>query len=154
LATDGSPSAAEAEQKALELARALEAPLVVVSVAHLEAPAVGYSSFGYSDVVAQLMEAEHKRVGELLAAVAKTAEAAGVACSTVVADGIAVEEIDREASERDAQLIVVGSHGLGRRPAALLRQRLDRPRPLGTMPRARRARSARGREWRLEQLAL
>lgn len=112
-ATDGSPSAAEAQKKAFELAQRLDAPLVVVSVAHTTLPAVGYSGYGYSNVVAELTEAEHKRVKELLATIAATACAAGRPCSTVAADGIVVEEICRVASEHDAQLIVVGSHGWG-----------------------------------------
>ena len=112
-ATDGSPSAEEAQKEAFELARLLDAPLLVVSVAHPALPAVGYAGYGYSNVVAELTEAEHKRVHELLATVSEAARAAGVPCSTLSADGFAVEEICRIAGERDAQLIVVGSHGWG-----------------------------------------
>ena len=112
-ATDGSPSAQEAQTEAFELAQRLDAPLVVVSVAHAALPAVGYAGYGYTDVVAELSRAEGKRVKELLATVATTACAEDVPCSTVEADGFAVEEICRVASERDAQLIVVGSHGWG-----------------------------------------
>ena len=112
-ATDGSPSAQEAQKEAFELAHRLDAPLVVVSVAHANLPAVGYAGYGYSDVVAELTQAEGKRVKELLATVATAAGAEDVPCSTVAADGFAVEEICRVATERDAQLIVVGSHGWG-----------------------------------------
>jgi len=112
-ATDGSPSAEEAQKKAFELAERFEAPLLVVSVAHAGVPAVGYAGFGYSNIVAELTEAEHHRVAALLAAVEATAVAEGVHCSTVVADGLIVEEICRKAREYDAQLIVVGSHGWG-----------------------------------------
>ncbi len=114
LATDGSPSAGEAQREALELARLLGAPLLVVAVPHTNLPAVGYSGYGYSNVVAELTEAEHKRVAEVLASAEETAEAAGVPCRTVAgADGGVVDEICRIASERDPQLIVVGSHGWG-----------------------------------------
>jgi nucleotide-binding universal stress UspA family protein len=113
LATDGSPSAEEAERKAFELARLLDATLLVVSVEHVALPAVGYSGYGYSHVVAELTAAERHRVEKLLASVATTAEAAGIRCSTVAVDGIPVDEICRIASERDAQLVVVGSHGWG-----------------------------------------
>lgn len=113
LATDGSPSAAEAQRKAIELGRALGAPLVVISVAHIALPATGYGGYGYSDIVAELTNAEHKRVESLLALVAEAAEAEGVSCSTVVADGFAVDEICQKALDYDAQLIVVGSHGWG-----------------------------------------
>ena len=112
-ATDGSPSAAEAQQLALELAQRFEAPLVVVSVAHAPVPAVGYVGYGYPDIVVELREAEHHRVTELLASVAETAEAEGVPCSTVAVEGFPVEEICRKANEYDAQVIVVGSHGWG-----------------------------------------
>jgi nucleotide-binding universal stress UspA family protein len=112
-ATDGSPSAEDAQKEAFELAQRLDAPLVVVSVVHAALPAVGYSSYGYSNVVAELTQAEHKRVNELLATVATAACAAGLSCTTVLADGFAVEEICDVASERDSQLIVVGSHGWG-----------------------------------------
>jgi len=112
-ATDGSPSAEGAQKKAFELAQRLRAPLLVVSVAHPALPAVGYSGYGYSNVVAELDEAEHRRLRKLLAAIATTACAANVPCASVAADGLAVEEICRVADERDAQLIVVGSHGWG-----------------------------------------
>lgn len=112
-ATDGSPSAEEAQKEAFELAQRLDAPLVVVSVAHATLPAVGYAGYGYSNIVAELTEAEHKRVKELLAMIATAACAAGLSCTTVLADGFVVEEICKIASERDAQLIVVGSHGWG-----------------------------------------
>jgi nucleotide-binding universal stress UspA family protein len=112
-ATDGSPSAEEAQREAFELAHRLDAPLVVVSVAHAALPAVGYAGYGYSNIVAELTGAEHKRVRELLATVATAACAVGLPCTTVLADGFAVEEICEVAREHDAQLIVVGSHGWG-----------------------------------------
>ena len=112
-ATDGSPSAEEAQKEAFELALRFDAPLVVVSVVHAALPVVGYSSYGYSNIVVELTEAERHRVSALLSSVAETAEVAGVHCSTVAVDGFVVEEICRKASEYDAQLIVVGSHGWG-----------------------------------------
>jgi nucleotide-binding universal stress UspA family protein len=112
-ATDGSPSAEEAQKEAFELARRLEVPLVVVSVAHAHLPTVGYAGYGYSNIVVELKQAEHKRVTELLAEVTASADAAGLSCSTVQADGFAVEEICKVATEHDVQLIVVGSHGWG-----------------------------------------
>jgi nucleotide-binding universal stress UspA family protein len=112
-ATDGSPSAEEAQKEAFELAQRLDAPLLVVSVVQAAFPPVGYAGYGYSNVVAELTEAEHHRVTALLASVAETAEVEGVHCSTVSVDGFAVEEICRVAREYDVQLIVVGSHGWG-----------------------------------------
>jgi nucleotide-binding universal stress UspA family protein len=112
-ATDGSPSAHEAQKEALELAQRLDAPLVVVSAVHPVAPAVGYAAYGYSNVVAELTEAERHRVSGVLASVAEIAEEAGVRCTTLAVDGFPIEEICRKASEYDVQLIVVGSHGWG-----------------------------------------
>jgi nucleotide-binding universal stress UspA family protein len=112
-ATDGSPSAAEAQPKAFELAQLLDVALVVVSVAHFALPAVGYSGYGYSNVVAELTAAEHERLEKLLGEVADVAEAVGVHCFTYAVDGVTVDEICRIAEERDVQLIVVGSHGWG-----------------------------------------
>ena len=112
-ATDGSPSAEEAQREAFELAQRFDVPLVVVSVVHPVVPAVGYSSYGYANVIAELAEAEHHRVSALLAAVAGAAEAEAIHCSTVAVDGLVVEEICKKATEYDAQIVVVGSHGWG-----------------------------------------
>jgi nucleotide-binding universal stress UspA family protein len=113
LATDGSPSSAYAQAKAIELARLLDVTLLAVSVAHVSLPAVGYAGYGYSNVVAELTSAEHQRVEKLLADAADAAEAAGVRCCTFTGEGMAADEICRIAAEREAQMIVVGSHGWG-----------------------------------------
>jgi nucleotide-binding universal stress UspA family protein len=76
-------------------------------------PAVGYAGYGYSNIVAELTEAEHRRVHALLTSMAELAEAEGLHCTTVAVDGFAVEEICRKASDYGAQMIVVGSHGWG-----------------------------------------
>lgn len=112
-ATDGSPSAAEAQREAFDLAQALDAPLLVVAVAHAVLPAVGYVGYGYSNVLADLTKAERDRVEKLVARIAAAAYAAGLSCSTVAADGVPAEEICRVAAESNARLIVVGSHGWG-----------------------------------------
>ena len=113
LATDGSPSAGEAQRQAFDLAKLSGAPLLVVSVSHTTLPAVGYSAFGYSEVVTQLTRAEHMRLDALLATVTEAAADEGIDCTTVEADGAIVEEISRIAAEQQAQLVVVGSHGWG-----------------------------------------
>jgi nucleotide-binding universal stress UspA family protein len=112
-ATDGSPSAEDAQREAIELARVLGVRLVAVSVAHLALPTVGYGGYGYSNLVAEFTDGEHKRVEKLLESVSDAVNAAGVSCSTVALDGFAVEEICQKAADYDAQLIVVGSHGWG-----------------------------------------
>ena len=112
-ATDGSPSADEAQRHAFDLAKLSGAPLLVVSVSHATLPAVGYSAYGYSEVVSELMHAEHKRLDALLSAVTEAAANEGIDCTAVKADGVIVEEICRIAAEHHAQLVVVGSHGWG-----------------------------------------
>ena len=113
LATDGSPSAGEAQRQAFDLAKLSGAPLLVVSVSHTTLPAVGYSAYGYSEIVSELSHAEHKRLDALLAAVTDAAAEEGIDCTTAEADGAIVDEICRIAAEQHAQLVVVGSHGWG-----------------------------------------
>ena len=111
LATDGSPSAAEATREAIELARALGVPLVATAVEHVTAPSYGY--YGYAEVYSELRKAEHHHVATVLEDVADRAAAAGVACETVPLEGVVVEEICRLAREREAAMIVLGAHGWG-----------------------------------------
>ena len=113
LATDGSPSAGEAQRQAFDLAKLSGAPLLAVSVSHATLPTVGYSAYGYSEIVTELTRAEHKRLDALLAGVTDAAAKEGIECTTVEADGPIVDEICRIAAEHDAQLVVVGSHGWG-----------------------------------------
>ncbi|HEU5362376.1 MAG TPA: universal stress protein [Gaiellaceae bacterium] len=111
LATDGSPSAAEATREAIELARALEVPLVATAVEHVSAPSYGY--YGYAEVYSELRKAEVEHAHAVLRDVARRADAAGVACETVQREGVVVDEICRLAQEREAALIVIGAHGWG-----------------------------------------
>ena len=114
LATDGSPSAGEAQRQAFDLATLSGAPLLVVSVSHTTLPAVGYSAYGYSDVVTELTNAEHKRLDALLAGVteaAATRKASPARRSRLTARSS--RRSARIAAEHHAQLVVVGSHGWG-----------------------------------------
>jgi nucleotide-binding universal stress UspA family protein len=111
LATDGSPSAAEATREAIELARMLGAPLIVAAVEHVTAPVYGY--YGYAQVYSELRKAENRHVHEVLDDVAALAETAGVGCMTFPLEGIVADEICKLARERDAAMIVLGAHGWG-----------------------------------------
>jgi nucleotide-binding universal stress UspA family protein len=114
LATDGSPSAGEAQHEAFELAKLTGAPLLVVSVSHATLPTVGYGAYGYSEIVSELAAAEQSRLEEILGATVESAKQSGIDCETIaVHDGVVVDEICRVAAERGAQLLVVGSHGWG-----------------------------------------
>ncbi len=111
LATDGSPSAAEATREAIELARTLDAPLIAAAVEHVSAPAYGY--YGYAEVYSELRKAEHEHVYTVLDEVSERAAAAGVACQTFPLEGAVVDEICKLARERGASMIVIGAHGWG-----------------------------------------
>jgi nucleotide-binding universal stress UspA family protein len=111
LATDGSPSAAEATLDAVDLAKALGAALVVVSVEHVVLPGYGY--YGYGDLFAELTKIEKEHVEQTLAQAKAVAAEAGVACEIVPCTGTVPDEICRVAKQRDARLIVIGAHGWG-----------------------------------------
>ena len=111
LATDGSPSAEAAARRAIELSAALDATLVAVAVEHVTLPAYGY--YGYGEIYADLVAGEHQHAQRVLAETAHDAEDAGVDCETVSASGPVVDEICRIAGERDASMIVLGTHGWG-----------------------------------------
>jgi nucleotide-binding universal stress UspA family protein len=113
LATDGSPSAAEATLEAIELARAMETSLVVVSVDHAAWFVGGGALYTYTDVLADLRGLEHERIEEALGHACAVAAEAGVDCEAVHADdeaGVA-EQICRIAAARKARMIVIGAHG-------------------------------------------
>jgi len=111
LATDGSPSAAEATLTAVELAKALGAPLVAVSVEHVVVPGYGY--YGYPDLVAELTKIEKAHVEETLAQAEAVAAEADVVCEVAPCMGTVADEICKAARQRNARLIVIGAHGWG-----------------------------------------
>jgi nucleotide-binding universal stress UspA family protein len=111
LATDGSPSAAEATLQAVDLARTFGVTLVAVSVEHPNQAGAGY--YGYAEVLVELEKAERERVETTLAQTAAIAAEAGIACEPVHARGSVADEICRVAARRNARMIVVGAHGWG-----------------------------------------
>lgn len=114
LATDGSPSAAEATLEAIELARAFDAPLLVVSVEHPQLIA-GTGFYGYAELLMEVRNVEHERIESALAQACAVAAEAGIECEPVHAGDEASisDQICRLASTRKARLIVVGAHGWG-----------------------------------------
>ena len=109
LATDGSPSAAAATMEAIDLARNLELPLTVVSVAQDKTPMYGY--YGYAEIVADLHKIQEERIAQIFSEVQAQAKAADVECTTVALRGLAGEKICDYAREHDARLLVIGAHG-------------------------------------------
>lgn len=111
LATDGSPSAAEATLQAVELAHALAAPLVVVAVEHVTVPGYGY--YGYGEILTELHKIEQDHVEHTLAQATAVASEHGVTCDVVHSTGSVADEICAVAKQRGAQMIVIGAHGWG-----------------------------------------
>ena len=110
LASDGSPSAEEATTKAIEFAKLLGAPLIVVT-----AWDIPYSTLGYAAVpVIPDLDKVGKDQGEKVASeAAAAARTAGVEVQAYTLRGFPVEEICLAADKWDPQLLVVGSHGWG-----------------------------------------
>ena len=107
LATDGSPSAAEATKEAVELARATGAKLFVVSVWHAGLTTYSTAALPESKRVAK------KQACEAATAAVETARAAGIEAESFVLEGDAVDRICESAADTNAALLVVGSHGFG-----------------------------------------
>jgi nucleotide-binding universal stress UspA family protein len=110
VATDGSPGAECAVEKAVLLAKALGEPLTVLAVWQ-----VPTSTFAYGQVAwtPELAAAEQERAERAAASAAATAADANVNVDIVVRQGMPIDQILRLADERDAELIVLGSHGWG-----------------------------------------
>jgi nucleotide-binding universal stress UspA family protein len=110
LATDGSPIAAEAAAKAIELALALNAPLVVATVWQVVYEPIG---IGFGPVIPDLDQVGHDKALEVVGQAAQQTHAAGIETKAVVRRGVPAHEICALAEAEDAQLIVLGSHGWG-----------------------------------------
>jgi len=110
VATDGSPAATEAAEKAIELAQALDAPLVLATVWQVSYEPIG---IGFSPVIPDLDAVGSKEAQEIVDRAAAPVRAAGLAHETLVRRGSPAQEICAIADAEDAQLIVLGSHGWG-----------------------------------------
>jgi nucleotide-binding universal stress UspA family protein len=110
LATDGSLTAERATETAIELAKALAAELVVVTVWEIPYTTVGLAPAPVVEDLAKLSEEDARTIATNAAA---RAEEAGVESRTLVLRGIAVQEICEAAQTYDPRFIVVGSHGWG-----------------------------------------
>ena len=110
LATDGSPAAAGAAKTAIELAAALGAPLLIVTC--WDAAYTG-AVLGFGPVVPDLDHIGQEQAEQVADEAAERARAAGVAAMTYVRRGDPASRICRIAADRDARLIVIGSHGWG-----------------------------------------
>jgi nucleotide-binding universal stress UspA family protein len=110
LATDGSPSAEAATRKAIELAEAFDAPLVVATIWEISYEPVGLA---FGSVIPDLDTIGREKALEIAERSADEARSAGLEVETVIRRGIPAHEICEIARSRGAQLIVLGSHGWG-----------------------------------------
>jgi nucleotide-binding universal stress UspA family protein len=116
LATDGSPTAEQATDTAIELAQLLDTDLVVLTVWNISYPATGLAAAPISADYTKLSEDAARK---LVVDVAARAEEAGVETHTLVLRGFPVEEICLAAEKYDPRFLVVGSHGWGAAKRAL-----------------------------------
>jgi nucleotide-binding universal stress UspA family protein len=118
IATDGSPAALQAVELGLELAAeyAAQATFVHVAPAADVLPVAGFALAGPVSVPHEVDEDDRHALDEALA----LAEERGVPALTKLLVGNAASQIVAYADEIDADLIVVGSRGLGAIEGALL----------------------------------
>lgn len=110
LATDGSPTANNATETAIDYAKAFDAPLLVVSIWDVSYEPIGIA---YGPVIPDLDHVGHAQAQKVAEAAAAKAQAAGVGCEAVIRRGTPVQQICAIADEYEPMLIVVGSHGWG-----------------------------------------
>ena len=116
IATDGSHGAEAAVADGLELARALDASVLFATVRHQPATSLG---LGFPAYVYPLTVEEDGSRATADAALA-AAEKAGVKAEAVILQGVPAHQIVELARQREVDLIVIGSRGLGAFAGALL----------------------------------
>jgi nucleotide-binding universal stress UspA family protein len=109
LATDGSPSAREATDEAIELAVATGWPLRVLAV--WRTPSVAGYGYAPMTLLPELAEVEREHAVDVAETAVEHALEAGAVASYEVREGDAADEICAVAAELPAKLIVVGAHG-------------------------------------------
>jgi nucleotide-binding universal stress UspA family protein len=115
IATDGSPGARAAITEGLELALLLGAAVTFVAV-RSSAPLFGSASLASAPHLSD----ELRETRSALEGAMEEAERAGVPADYEIAEGHVADEIVRTARYREADLIVVGSRGLGDIASVLL----------------------------------
>jgi nucleotide-binding universal stress UspA family protein len=110
LATDGSSTATEAAKTAIELADALDAPLLIVSAWDITYEPIGV---GFGPILPDIDRIGHDQAMKIVEEVSAAARDAGLDVEIAIRRGRPVQQICAIADEQDAHLIVVGSHGWG-----------------------------------------
>jgi nucleotide-binding universal stress UspA family protein len=114
IATDGSAGGRAAIEEGLALAESMDAQVTFVSVRPAPSPVLGDPY--YQRALARELE----RSRAALAAAVELAEERGIACDAEPLEGDPAEEIAQLARDRQADLVVVGSRGLGPFRGALM----------------------------------
>jgi nucleotide-binding universal stress UspA family protein len=107
IATDGSAGSRAAIDEGLALAESMEADVTFVSVRPSPSPVLGDPY--YQRALARELERSRTALADAVA----LAEEHGIECDAETLEGDPAEEIARLARERRADLVVVGSRGLG-----------------------------------------
>jgi nucleotide-binding universal stress UspA family protein len=108
--TDFSGASGAAFKRAVAMAKADKAPLILL---HVLAPPMPIAGDGYipSNVYEDLEASARKYAEKKLAALQAKAREAGVRATTLLPEGVAHEQIVRAAKSKKADLIVIGTHG-------------------------------------------
>lgn len=111
LPTDFSGCANYALLYAASIARATQAQIICVHVVEPVVPAVGYTGLAEPMPIADISEQLEDSAERQLPKLAECEECLGLNVEEVIVHGDAAAEIVRVASEQEADLIVISSHG-------------------------------------------
>jgi len=111
LPTDFSGCANYALPYAASIARATDAQIICVHVVEPVVPAVGYTGLAEPMPIADISEQLEDSAERQLPKLTECEECAGLKVEEVIVHGDAAAEIVRVASEQEADLIVISSHG-------------------------------------------
>jgi nucleotide-binding universal stress UspA family protein len=111
--TDGSPTANEALEMAVDLARRFEAKLVLLSAFH-ESGGRGSQATGPSREIEWAVSSS-AQVREILARTESDLQRQGIDCTTRIDEGEPGDVLVRLATECGADLLVIGNKGMHRR---------------------------------------
>ncbi|MHB1390548.1 MAG: universal stress protein [Thermoleophilia bacterium] len=119
--TDGSERAEDAAGFAIELAKGFGATVLFINIVDDVSPAFAYElESGISLDIAEI-DAQRRRFAQnAVDRLKEKADAAGVACKTIVAEGHPSDAILQAVATEGADHIVIGSHGRRALAAAVL----------------------------------
>ncbi|MHB0867367.1 MAG: universal stress protein [Thermoleophilia bacterium] len=119
--TDGSERAEDAAGFAIELAKGFGATVLFINVVDDVSPAFAYElESGISLDIAEIDNQRRQFAQSAVDRLKEKADAAGVACRTIVADGHPSDAILQAVVTEGADHIVIGSHGRRALAAAVL----------------------------------